>query len=120
MERTIAEAIIAASRRLAPVTLGVGTGQVDFTVNRRVRTAAGTVMRANPVGLADRRVRVLRLDPADAPAPPGTLGGHAVAVGRSGRHPVFLRYSRRRAARRELSLQRRVSGGGAAHGCRHV
>ena len=74
MEQTIAEAIIAASRRLAPVTLGVGTGEVNFTVNRRVRTAAGTVMRANPVGLADRRVRVLRLDRADAPAAAGTLG----------------------------------------------
>jgi len=32
-------------------------------------------MRANPGGVMDRRVRVLRLDPAGAPPAPGTLGG---------------------------------------------
>lgn len=127
MERTIAEAIITASRRLAPVTLGVGTGEVNFTVNRRVRTAAGTVMRANPEGLVDRRVRVLRLDPADAPAAPGTLGdtplpsADPVAILFSyATHPGVLRdesylYSGEYpgAARRAAATMYSANGGGA-------
>lgn len=75
MESRISDAVIAATRGLRPATLGVGAGAMDFNVNRRRRTPEGMVMRANPAGLVDRRVRVLRLDPADAPAPPGTLGG---------------------------------------------
>ena len=104
MEQTIAEAIITASQRLAPVTLGVGTGEINFTVNRRVRTAAGTVMRANPEGLVDRRVRVLRLDPADAPAAPGTLGGRPLPAADPVAILVCLCDAPWRAARRELSV----------------
>lgn len=78
VEEALARVVVAASRSLRPVTLGTGEGQVDFNVNRRLRGPDGKVMRrisANPAGLVDKRVRVLRVDPADAPAPPGTLGG---------------------------------------------
>lgn len=74
MEEQIAAAIAAASERLRPVTLGVGQGSCDFNVNRRLRTETGTLMRANPRGLVDRRVRVLRFDPADTPSAPGSVG----------------------------------------------
>jgi hypothetical protein len=76
LEETIAELIVSAAGRLQPVTIGTGEGSLDFTVNRRTRTPGGTISRANPHGVVDRRVRVLRLDPADAPAATGTLGGH--------------------------------------------
>ena len=78
VEQTIAEVVVAASRRLQPVTVGGGEGHVDFNVNRRRRTPQGMLMRANPAGVVDRRVRVLRVDPADGPPPPGTLGGKAL------------------------------------------
>jgi neutral ceramidase len=75
VEAELAALAGAAASRLQPVALGVGEGQADFNVNRRLRTPSGTVMRANPQGAMDRRVRVMRLDPLDAPEAPGTLGG---------------------------------------------
>src|SRR6185437_13754436 len=78
LEAAVGEVVTVASRNLRPVRIGVGTGSVDFNVNRRLRTAEGMVMRANPQGLVDRRVRVLRLDPDDAPAASGTLGGRPI------------------------------------------
>ncbi len=75
LETAIGEVVGAASRRLRPVRIGVGIGQVDFNVNRRRRTPEGMLLQANPHGLVDRRVRVVRLDPDEAPAAPGTLGG---------------------------------------------
>lgn len=80
LETTLAGLVVAAAGRLRPVTLGVGEGATDFNVNRRRRTPQGMRLLANPGGLVDRRVRVLRLDPAAAdghpPAARGTLGGH--------------------------------------------
>jgi hypothetical protein len=63
-----------ATAALRPAKLGAGEGAASFNVNRRLRTPDGIVLRANPAGPVDRRVRVLRLDPADAPPPAGTLG----------------------------------------------
>lgn len=74
LEHTLAELIATAQQRLQPARLAVAEGQADFNVNRRLRTPGGMVMRANPYGLVDRRVRLLRFDPADAPAPRGSLG----------------------------------------------
>ncbi len=81
LEGRLALAVAEATRALRPVTVGVGEGSARLNVNRRKRTAEGMVMRANPQGLVDRRVRVLRLDPlpaAGAQPDPGTLGGHVL------------------------------------------
>ncbi len=76
LEQTLGAVVGAASRAMQPVTLGVGDGMVDINVNRRLRTPDGnTAMRPNRQGMVDKRVRVLRVDPASAPAPVGTLGG---------------------------------------------
>ena len=63
-----------AATSLRPARLGAGEGRVSFNVNRRLRTPDGIVMRPNPAGPADRRVRVLRFDPHGAAPPAGTLG----------------------------------------------
>lgn len=68
LEKTIAGAVAAAARDLRPVTLRLGRGRAGFHVNRRERTASGTLMRPNPDGPIDRDVIVLRLDPAGADA----------------------------------------------------
>jgi len=78
LERTLADLVVTAQRQLQPALLAVGEGQADFNVNRRLRTPEGMVMRANPDGLVDRRVRLLRFEPVDAPAPRGTLGSRAL------------------------------------------
>ena len=75
VEQTLGAVVGEASRAMQPVTLGVGEGMVDINVNRRLRTPDGnTAMRPNRQGIVDKRVRVLRVDPASAPAPVGTLG----------------------------------------------
>jgi neutral ceramidase len=89
LEETLANLVTAASRQMRAVTLGVGEGRVDFTVNRRTRTPRGTIARANPLGVVDRRVRVLRVDPADAPPAPGTLGHKPLPQ----RDPVAVMFS---------------------------
>jgi neutral ceramidase len=78
LEGRLADVVARAAAHLQPVTLGVGQGAMDFNVNRRRRTPEGTVMRANLAGPVDRRVCVLRVDAADIPIPPGTLGGKAL------------------------------------------
>ena len=76
LEQTLGAVVGEASRAMQPVTLGVGEGMIDINVNRRLRTPDGnTAMRPNRQGVVDKRVRVLRVDPASAPAPDGTLGG---------------------------------------------
>lgn len=57
--------VAAALADLQPARLAWGIGRVDFPVHRRVRTAQGVVMAANPAGLVDRRVPVLRIDRLD-------------------------------------------------------
>ena len=75
LERSLGEAVAAAAESMQPVTLAVGEGAADFNVNRRMRRRDGSVGGPNPTGPVERRVRVLRFDPADAPKSPGTLGG---------------------------------------------
>jgi len=74
LERRLGEAIGEAAASMVDVTVGVGEGWADFNVNRRLREPDGSVGGANPAGAVDHRVRVLRLDRADAPDAPGTLG----------------------------------------------
>lgn len=78
VEQALGQVIVTAARSLQPVTLGVGEGLVDINVNRRVRTSKATEMLPNPRGTVDKRVRVLRIDPADAPQAPGTLGNRTL------------------------------------------
>lgn len=74
LERRLGEAVGEAASTMVDVTIGAGEGWADFNVNRRLRKQDGSVGGANPVGAVDHRVRVLRLDRADAPDAPGTLG----------------------------------------------
>ena len=74
LERRLGDAVGEAAASMAPVTVGAGEGRADFNVNRRRRWPDGSVGGANPSGAVDHRVRVLRLDRADAPDAPGTLG----------------------------------------------
>jgi neutral ceramidase len=78
LEDTLGRLVAEAARQTRPATLAAGVGAMDFNVNRRLRTPNGVMLRPNPHGPVDRRVPVLRLDPADAPVPPGTLGGRAL------------------------------------------
>lgn len=78
LEATLAGLVATAAGQLRPASLGAGVGAVDFNVNRRFRTPNGTIMRANPARVVDRRVLVLRIDPAPASPAPGTLGGRVL------------------------------------------
>ena len=63
LEKKIAGVICMAAAELQPVTVGVGIGEMDFNVNRRLTTAPGvTPMLPNPDGVVDRRVKVMRVD----------------------------------------------------------
>jgi hypothetical protein len=60
-DRVVA-AVIRAAEHLEPARLSWGSGVVHFVMNRRQFTADGVVLGANPRGLADRSVPVLRID----------------------------------------------------------
>ncbi len=75
LERRLGDAVDEAAASMVDVTVGAGEGWADFNVNRRLRKPDGSVGGANPSGAVDHRVRVLRLDRADASDAPGTLGG---------------------------------------------
>jgi hypothetical protein len=51
--------------RLEPARLSQATGIAHFAMNRREFTPRGVILGANPRGLADRSVPVLRVDSAD-------------------------------------------------------
>ena len=78
LERTLGEAVGEASRSLVAVTVAAGEGAAYFNVNRRLRRPNGSVGGPNPSGAVDYRVRAVRLDRADAPDAPGSLGGRAL------------------------------------------
>jgi hypothetical protein len=87
MQRTIAytrslmdqivEVVEKASQKLEPAELRWGTGVVHFVMNRREWTPTGVKLGANPRGLADRSVPVLRIDGPDG-KPRAILFGAAV------------------------------------------
>ena len=65
LEKKLAGSVRMAAAELQPVTLGVGIGEMDFNINRRLTTAPGTTpMLPNPDGVVDRRVKVVRVDTA--------------------------------------------------------
>jgi len=63
VEKKTAGVVRIASAELQPVTVGVGVGEMDFNVNRRLTTGPGvTPMLPNPDGVVDRRAKVIRVD----------------------------------------------------------
>ena len=76
----------AAVSKLEPARLSWGVGAVEFPMSRRMPTPNGVVMAANPDGLTDRTVPVLRVDSADGKTLRGVLFGtacHNVAAGQA-------------------------------------
>jgi hypothetical protein len=65
LERKLAGGVQVANGRLQPVVAGLGTGSFDLAVNRRLTTDGKTEMRANPDGVVDHTVAVLRFDAED-------------------------------------------------------
>ena len=65
LERKLAGGVQMANQRLQNVTAGLGTGTFGLAVNRRLTTDGKTEMRANPDGVVDHTVSVLRFDAED-------------------------------------------------------
>ena len=111
LEGRLALVVAEATRALQPVTVGVGEGSARLNVNRRKRTPEGMVMRANPQGAVDRRVRVLRLEPGPpgrGPAGPGHSGRAELAPGRPPGPPLLLPLPPYGAGGQQPALQRRL------------
>ncbi|MBY0525172.1 MAG: neutral/alkaline non-lysosomal ceramidase N-terminal domain-containing protein [Gemmataceae bacterium] len=62
MQDKIVEVVVQAGKKLEPARLSWGTGVIHFVMNRRVFAPDGVTFGANPRGLADRSVPVLRVD----------------------------------------------------------
>jgi neutral ceramidase len=60
--KDIAAAAEAAAKTMQPVSVGYGEDRIDFNINRRKQVEGRTVVRLNPDGPCDRRVKVLRFD----------------------------------------------------------
>ncbi len=106
LERRLGEAVGEAAASMVDVTVGAGEGWADFNVNRRLRKQDGSVGGANPSGAVDHRVRVLRLDRADAPEAPGALGGSVMPQD----DPVAVLFSFACHSTTLMSANRRYSG----------
>lgn len=77
LQDKVVEVATRAAAKLEPAQLSWGTGVVHFVMNRRQFTPNGVILGANPRGLADRSVPVLRIDGADG-KPRAVLFGAAV------------------------------------------
>jgi hypothetical protein len=64
------EVAVAAARDRLPAKLSLGTGVVNFVMNRREFVDQGVRLGVNPRGLADRSVPVLRVDRVEPSGPP--------------------------------------------------
>jgi hypothetical protein len=65
LQDQLVQLAVDALARLEPARLSWGTGVATFVMNRREFTPAGVILGANPRGLADRSVPVLRVDGPD-------------------------------------------------------
>jgi hypothetical protein len=65
----LATASATAAGTMAPVSLGYGEGAIHFNINRRKVINGRAVVRLNPDGPCDRRVKVLRIDDGRSLAP---------------------------------------------------
>lgn len=77
LQDQVVEVVVQAAARLEPAQLSWGSGVVHFVMNRRQFTPNGVILGANPRGLADRSVPVLRVDGPDG-KPRAILFGAAV------------------------------------------
>jgi len=77
LQTKIVEVVAQARAHLQPARLSWGGGVVHFVMNRRQFTPHGVILGANPRGLADRSVPVLRIDTPDGKLR-GVLFGAAV------------------------------------------
>lgn len=73
----VAAAASRAAKELRPVSIGYGEGEIHFNINRRKVIDGRAVVRLNPDGPNDRRVKVLRLDDGRGLAPMAVMM-HAV------------------------------------------
>jgi neutral ceramidase len=62
MVTKIRDAAADAAKQLRPVTIGYGEDRIDFNVNRRGVVNGRAIVRMNPDGPCDHRVKVLRID----------------------------------------------------------
>ncbi|HZW31963.1 MAG TPA: hypothetical protein VFF52_14730 [Isosphaeraceae bacterium] len=83
MVAKIAGAAARAAKDLRPVTIGYGEDRIQFSINRRKVINGKAVVRLNPDGPNDTRVKVLRFDDGRSLAPMAVLM-HAVC------HPCFF------------------------------
>lgn len=58
----VTEAVKAALNEMRPVTVGYAVDSIDFGINRRQMIGGKAVVRLNPDGPNDQRVKVLRID----------------------------------------------------------
>jgi hypothetical protein len=65
LQARVVEVVTQAAARLEPARLSWSSGVAHFVMNRRQFTPTGVILGANPRGLADRSVPVLRVDTAD-------------------------------------------------------
>ncbi len=65
LQDQVVELVVQAVAKMEPARLSLGSGVVDFVMNRREFTPKGVILGVNPRGLADRSVPVLRIDGAD-------------------------------------------------------
>jgi len=80
-----AGAVKMAQSGLVPVSLDYGEGNIDFNVSRRILDENGkSIVCLNPNGIADNRLKVLRIDNSDAISPMAVIA-HAVC------HPNVFR-----------------------------
>jgi hypothetical protein len=77
LQDQVVEVVVKATAKLEPAQLSWGTGVAHFVMNRRQFTPNGVILGANPRGLADRSVPVLRIDSSDG-KPRAVLFGAAV------------------------------------------
>lgn len=77
-----------AAGRLRPVSIGYGLDEIDFSINRRKIINGRAVVRLNPDGPNDPRVKVLRFDDGQSLTPTAILM-HAVC------HPCFFTWGDR-------------------------
>ncbi|MCA9204563.1 MAG: hypothetical protein KDA59_16025 [Planctomycetales bacterium] len=62
MVAKIGTAASEAAKQMRPVTIGYGQDEINFNINRRKNINGRAVVRLNPEGPCDHRVKVLRID----------------------------------------------------------
>jgi len=69
VEQNVLLAAKQAAAEMRPVSIGYGEDEIDFNINRRQMIGGRSVVRLNPDGPCDHRVKVLRFDDGTSPDP---------------------------------------------------